>query len=166
MAYIETQIYKILGSHLRIAREAAGLTLSDVAEKLSATPMTIQRYEKGDRKISVEKIRTLCALYNVNADQLMQSSIDSSSNSNLLTSDIANLLQDKPDQIQHDALLLMEIFVDCNAYNQGKILAYAQGIADHDQVSVEDEIEQIRKEQIERREKWIQEGSVPTKKSV
>lgn len=88
------------------------------------------------------------------------------SKDSLILSDIANLLHDKPDQIQHDALLLMEIFVNCNAYNQGRILAYAQGISDHDQVSVEDEIEQIRKEQIERREKRIHEGSVPTKKSV
>lgn len=76
MAYIETELYKILGSYLRVAREASGLTLSEVSKKIDTTPMTIQRYEKGDRKITVEKIRILCSLYGVDADKLMQDSID------------------------------------------------------------------------------------------
>lgn len=90
MAYIETQIYKVLGNHLRNSREAAGLTLTNVADKLSATPMTIQRYEKGDRKITIEKIRLLCALYNVDADQLMQDSIDQSAVDRVDADDGAN----------------------------------------------------------------------------
>lgn len=76
MAYIETELYIILGSYLRVAREASGLTLTEASKKLDTTPMTIQRYEKGDRKVTVEKIRLLCSLYGVDADKLMQDSID------------------------------------------------------------------------------------------
>ena len=77
MAYIETNLYKALGSYLRIARESSGFTLSEVSKRMDTTLMTIQRYEKGDRKITIEKIRALCSIYGVNADQLMQDSIDS-----------------------------------------------------------------------------------------
>lgn len=76
MTYIETELYKILGSGLRVARDASGLTLQEVSKKFNTTPMTIQRYEKGDRKITVEKIRLLCDLYQVDANELMQNCIE------------------------------------------------------------------------------------------
>lgn len=266
MAYIETRIYKILGRHLRNSREAAGLTLTDVAEKLSITPMTIQRYEKGDRKISVEKIRVLCDLYNIDADQLMQSSIDSSTttmkryttaerlkeimNSRNLrqvdilslalpyceeygvkmnksdlsqyvsgkvepnqdklailgmalgvnetwlmgfnvpmgrfyekmdvctssspeaystTSDIVALLQSESEEIQRDALALMECFVSCDTYSKGRLLAYAQGL---NHSSIDNDYEEIRQEVIKAREERKRKGReqledcAPVKESV
>lgn len=175
MSYIETEIYKILGRHLRAARESAGLTLSDVAEKISATPMTIQRYEKGDRKISVEKIRSLCTLYDVDADQLMQSSIDRSTSTSSFASDIAGLLQDKSYDVQNDALTLMERFVECDTYNRGKILAYAQGISEKAPTEEEAIVQKydpslhdVVRDQLKVRKEYVDsaKSSVPAKKSV
>lgn len=78
MSYIEENLYKALGSLLRSARESTGLTLAEVAEKLRVTTMTVQRYEKGERKISIEKIRLLCDIYSVSADNLMALAISKS----------------------------------------------------------------------------------------
>ncbi|MGN1413699.1 MAG: helix-turn-helix domain-containing protein [Anaerovoracaceae bacterium] len=72
MSYMERELYHILGIYLNEAREKSGLTLADVSEMIGATPMTVQRYEKGDRKISIEKVRELCHCYGVDADSLMQ----------------------------------------------------------------------------------------------
>lgn len=76
MSYMEQELYYILGSFLKSARESAGYTLTEVSEKMNTTPMTVQRYEKGDRKISVEKVRELCAIYNTNSDLLMQNAVN------------------------------------------------------------------------------------------
>lgn len=77
MAYIEHDLYIALGKLLRDSREQSKFTLTDVASFMNVTPMTIQRYEKGDRKINTDTIRRLCAFYNVDSDSLMQSAVDS-----------------------------------------------------------------------------------------
>jgi len=76
MSYMEQELYYILGNLLKKSRENAGLTLTEVSEKMKTTPMTIQRYEKGDRKISVEKVRELCSIYGQDSDQIMKLAVD------------------------------------------------------------------------------------------
>ena len=76
MAYIDRDLYSILGNALRDARDSAQMTLSDAASKLGVSTMTIQRYEKAERKATVETVRKLCEIYDVDADSLMQHSID------------------------------------------------------------------------------------------
>lgn len=75
MSYMERELYHILGVYLKEAREKSGLTLTDVSEIMGTTPMTIQRYEKGDRKISIEKVRELCHCYKADSDALMQKAV-------------------------------------------------------------------------------------------
>lgn len=89
MSYIDKKLYSILGSALRDARDAAEMTLSDAANSVGVTTMTIQRYEKAERKATVETVRKLCRVYGVDADELMQSVVDKfhlSSNSSLINS--------------------------------------------------------------------------------
>lgn len=81
MTYFETELYKKLGKLLRNARESAGMTLSDTAEKLGVTTMTIQRYEIGKRKISLENVRDLCCLYGVDPDSLMDNAMSGGTSS-------------------------------------------------------------------------------------
>lgn len=76
MTYIDRELYSILGNALRDARDQAQLTLADAAQAIGVTTMTIQRYEKAERKANVETVRKLCSVYNVDADQLMQDAID------------------------------------------------------------------------------------------
>lgn len=76
MSYIDRGLYLILGESLKAARDASQLTLAEAASKIGVTTMTIQRYEKAERKASVETIRQLCVIYGVSADNLMQEAID------------------------------------------------------------------------------------------
>lgn len=124
MSYIETELYKTLGRYLRVAREASGLTLSDVANKIDTTLMTIQRYEKGDRKITVEKIRLLCSLYGVDADKLMQDSINSIK---LYTQ--SNSLSLKEESYNFNEQKCIKSFRKLNDSGQGKVLNYMDDLA-------------------------------------
>ena len=76
MTYIDRDLYSVLGDALRDARDSAQMTLSDVASSIGVTTMTIQRYEKAERKANIETIRKLCSVYDVDPDELMQKVID------------------------------------------------------------------------------------------
>ena len=118
MAYIETELYKVLGSYLRVAREASGLTLSEVSKKIDSTLMTVQRYEKGDRKITVEKIRTLCSLYGVDADTLMQDSIDALRKKDSNDCLVLNIKEER----------MMSLFRTLNNEGQSKAVGYVSDL--------------------------------------
>ena len=77
MSYIDQELYLIVGNALRDARDAAQMTLAEAAKKMGVTTMTIQRYEKAERKATVETIRKLCTIYGVDADSFMQKAINS-----------------------------------------------------------------------------------------
>ncbi len=49
----------------------AGLTQSEVAQKLGVAQPVYQRYEKGVYECSYEQLRTLCELFDISADYLL-----------------------------------------------------------------------------------------------
>jgi transcriptional regulator with XRE-family HTH domain len=64
-----------LGRRLREQRLEHGLTVEEVADRLSCTVAKISRLETGTRRPSLRDIRDLCALYDVDratADDLME----------------------------------------------------------------------------------------------
>ncbi|MFG1605301.1 helix-turn-helix domain-containing protein [Actinoplanes sp. NPDC049265] len=64
-----------LGSALRRYREAAGLTVTDVARRLSVAASTVSRLENAQRKASIGDVRYLCEIYQVGPavrDELME----------------------------------------------------------------------------------------------
>lgn len=65
MSNYEVELYKIIGSMLRDARLKCGFTLEHAGEKAGVTAKTIQRYEMGQRKISIEKLMELTSLFGV-----------------------------------------------------------------------------------------------------
>lgn len=69
--YYEYDFYKMLGQLLRSKRIAANLTLDDVASALNLSIKTVQRYETGERKITIQTIKNMCALYGVDPDEIM-----------------------------------------------------------------------------------------------
>lgn len=76
MTYIEQDLYFIIGNELKAERSRANMTLDDVAKKMGVTSMTVQRYEKASRKITVETVRKLCKIYDTDADALMERCVE------------------------------------------------------------------------------------------
>lgn len=59
----EAKLYEIIGSMLRDARIRSGFTLEQAGEKIGVIAKTIQRYETGERKVSLDKLMELTALF-------------------------------------------------------------------------------------------------------
>ena len=70
----EINFYKIIGSMLREARIKSGLTLEQAGEKIGVIAKTIQRYETGERKISINKLMELTSLFGINYTSFMSES--------------------------------------------------------------------------------------------
>ena len=67
----EINFYKIIGSMLREARIKSGLTLEQAGEKIGVIAKTIQRYETGERKISINKLMELTSLFGIDYTSFM-----------------------------------------------------------------------------------------------
>ena len=65
-----------LDKKLALLRKREGLTQAEVAEKLDVSRQAISRWESGESKPSTKNIQTLCALYNVQMDALLNDSED------------------------------------------------------------------------------------------
>lgn len=111
MDYIYDGLYVEVGKKLRTNREEKGVTLSEAASALGVTPMTIQRYETGKRKISVETIRRLCHYLKIDADELMQDVINNQGINSVLSSSEFEILT---------------TYRQLNSDGQKKLIEYAQ----------------------------------------
>jgi transcriptional regulator with XRE-family HTH domain len=60
---IHTREYAVLLRLLKEAREAAGLTQVQVAKRLKQSQSFVTKMERGDRRIDVVQLRTVCRLY-------------------------------------------------------------------------------------------------------
>lgn len=71
MSEYEIELYKIIGEMIRERRQSLGFTLDQLADRLSVTPKTIQRYEKGERKIKINTLIELSSILNFDYDRFM-----------------------------------------------------------------------------------------------
>ena len=122
MTYIDHRLYSILGESLRDARDSAGMTLADASAAIGVTIMTIQRYEKAERKATVETIRKLCSAYSVDADELMQHAIDRFRS--LSPVSISN-----SESLSSSERVLLSSFRTLNASGQCKLIEYAEDLS-------------------------------------
>lgn len=60
---IHSNEYKAVVNKLREARESAGLTQAEAAEKLSKPQSYISKIERGERRIDVVELSKLATLY-------------------------------------------------------------------------------------------------------
>ena len=67
----DAKFYKVIGRQLRDARKSKGLTLEQVGKELDLIAKTIQRYEMGDRKIAINRMKAMAELYGVDYRQLI-----------------------------------------------------------------------------------------------
>lgn len=56
---------------LKEAREEKGLTQKKVAEQLQTTPQQIGKYERGEQKMTIERLKEFCELYQISADYIL-----------------------------------------------------------------------------------------------
>lgn len=68
---IHTREYAVLLRLLKEAREAAGLTQVQVAKKLKQSQSFVTKMERGDRRIDVVQLRTICRLYGSTLSQFV-----------------------------------------------------------------------------------------------
>lgn len=60
-----------VGEKIRTIRKEKGFSQKDLAEKLNIAPGTIQQYERGKRKVTVEKLMDIAFALEVPADRLI-----------------------------------------------------------------------------------------------
>lgn len=60
-----------IGERLKAAREKAGITQRQLAEKIGVTQKDICRWEKGERTPSLIRFSELCKSLDVSADKIL-----------------------------------------------------------------------------------------------
>ena len=68
--------YESLGSHVRRARKAAGMTQYELAERLGISTSFLGHIERGSRKASLETLVKISNELKVSLDDLMEDSLD------------------------------------------------------------------------------------------
>ena len=72
MSDSELELYGIVGKMFREIREEKDLSLTAVAEYLQIAPISLQRYECGERKIKIGTIKQLCVFYKIEYDDFIK----------------------------------------------------------------------------------------------
>ena len=67
-----------LGDKLTFLRKQKGLSQLEVSEKLGVSRQAVSRWESGTSKPSVENLQSLCQLYDVAIDNLLNESVEES----------------------------------------------------------------------------------------
>ena len=65
------ELYVNIGNILREARLEKEMTLEQLAEKVNVTPKTIQRYETGERKISIQTLHTITNVLDIDKQKII-----------------------------------------------------------------------------------------------
>ncbi len=68
----ELELYGIVGRMFREIREENELSLTAVSEYLQIAPISLQRYECGERKIKMGTIKKLCVFYKIEYDDFIK----------------------------------------------------------------------------------------------
>ena len=68
-----------IGEHVKKARERAGITQEQLAEKTDVSPQYISDLERGVVGISVEKLKNLCVVLGVSSDEILFGNIQAKS---------------------------------------------------------------------------------------
>ena len=70
--------YAAMGGRIRSARQAAGLSQSELAEQCGLSVSFLGHIERGSRKMSLETLVAICELLNLSCDYLLQDELPGS----------------------------------------------------------------------------------------
>ena len=70
--------YAAMGGRIRNARQAAGLSQSELAERCCLSISFLGHIERGTRKMSLETLVAICDILNLSADYLLQDELPGS----------------------------------------------------------------------------------------
>ena len=68
--------YTAMGGRIRSARQAAGLSQSELAERCALSVSFLGHIERGSRKMSLETLVSICEVLNLSADYLLQDELE------------------------------------------------------------------------------------------
>ena len=71
MVMSDEDVRHIVGARMRLARERAGLSQRDVAEKMKIAPSEISCWENGKHAVGVDKWLRWCQAINASAQEIM-----------------------------------------------------------------------------------------------
>lgn len=71
MNELDAQFYQTVGKKIREIRIKKELTLAQLANKLGVTIKTVQRYETGDRKIDVSKLKKIADVLDISYEDFV-----------------------------------------------------------------------------------------------
>lgn len=69
---IYSREYAVVLRLLKEARERAGLTQVQLAEKLHQSQSFVSKYERGDRRIDVIQLRTICHILGISLHEFVE----------------------------------------------------------------------------------------------
>ena len=70
--------YTAMGGRIRSARQEAGLSQSELAERCSISVSFLGHIERGTRKMSLETLVAICDILGLSADYLLQDELPGS----------------------------------------------------------------------------------------
>ena len=65
-------MYIDIGEKLKILRKSKGLSLKSAAKLIDVTYQQLQKYESGVNRVPVDKMMTLCSVYNIAPDEFIR----------------------------------------------------------------------------------------------
>jgi ribosome-binding protein aMBF1 (putative translation factor) len=68
---IHSAQYEVFLKSLREARQRAGLTQEDLAERLAETQSFVSKCERGERRIDIVELRQFCAAFGLTLKQFV-----------------------------------------------------------------------------------------------
>ncbi len=104
----EELFWEELVARLRKLRDRYGYTQQDVADRIGVGKSAYRSYENNDRRIPVDVLTRVAALYNVSMDELLGNSYRSDASSNIIhgnfTKEQIQKIQKYADLVSNDEL--------------------------------------------------------------
>lgn len=64
-------MYRMIGVQIRAARQQRRMRVRDLAEELGVTHSLVSLYERGDRKIPLERLEEACSVLNLDTGDVI-----------------------------------------------------------------------------------------------
>ncbi len=86
----EEMFWEALTTRLRKLRDSQGWTQEDVASRVGIGKSAYRSYENNDRRIPVDVLTRVAALYNVSVDEMLGNSIRPNASTNIIHGNFTN----------------------------------------------------------------------------